>query len=52
MSAYGKSGRATDIARVYRELEASLSEALDADPTGETVALRDKLIGDLRRAQT
>ena len=53
MSAYGKLGRATDIARVYRELEASLSEALDAEPTGETVALRDELIKDLRqRAQT
>jgi DNA-binding SARP family transcriptional activator len=49
MSAYGKLGRATDIARVYRELEATLSEALDAEPTAETVALRDELIGDLRQ---
>jgi DNA-binding SARP family transcriptional activator len=49
MSAYGKLGRATDIVRVYRELEAALSEALDAEPTGETVALRDELIGDLRQ---
>ncbi len=38
MIAYGKLGRATDIARAYRELEATLSEALDAEPTGETVA--------------
>lgn len=53
MIAYGKLGRATDIARVYRELEAALSEALDAEPTGVTVALRDRLIGDLRQgAQT
>jgi pentatricopeptide repeat protein len=53
MSAYGKLGRATDIVRVYRELEAALSEALDAEPTGETVALRDELIKDLRQgAQT
>lgn len=53
MSAYGKLGRATDIARVYRELEATLSEALDAEPTGETVALRDRLIRDLSQgAQT
>jgi len=49
MSAYGKLGRATDTARVYRELEAALTEGLDAEPTGETVALRDKLIRDLRQ---
>jgi site-specific DNA-methyltransferase (adenine-specific) len=36
-----------------RELEAALSEDLDAEPTGETVAFRDELIKDLRqRAQT
>jgi pentatricopeptide repeat protein len=52
MSAYGKLGRATDIARVYRELEATLSEAVNAEPTGETVSLRDELIRDLRQAQT
>ena len=36
--------RATDIQRVYRELEAAPSEGFEAEPTDETTALKDKLI--------
>lgn len=44
MNAYWTLGRVTDIQRVYRELEAALSEGLEAEPTEETIAHRDKLI--------
>ena len=36
-------------ARVYRELEAALSEGLSAEPTQETSDLKDKLLGELTR---
>lgn len=47
MGLYAKLGRATDIQRSYRELEAALSEGLDAEPTEETSQLRDTLIRQL-----
>lgn len=50
MGVYRKLGRATDIQRVYRELEAALSEGLDAEPTGETTALKGSLIRGLTHA--
>jgi len=53
MNVYGKLRRATDIQRVYRELEAALSEGLQAEPTEETTALKDTLIRELTQgAQT
>jgi DNA-binding SARP family transcriptional activator len=47
LATYAKLGRATDIQRVYRELEAALAEDLDAEPTEETAELRKKLIEKL-----
>jgi DNA-binding SARP family transcriptional activator len=44
MNAYRTLGRDTDIQRVYRELEAALSEGLEAEPTEETIAHKDRLI--------
>ena len=36
-----------DINRVYRELEATISDGLDAEPAKEISDLRDKLIQEL-----
>jgi DNA-binding SARP family transcriptional activator len=44
---YGRLRRSIDIQRVYRELEAVLSEGVEAEPTGETTALKDRLIREL-----
>jgi DNA-binding SARP family transcriptional activator len=38
MSIYGRLGRASDIQRIYRELEAALADELDAEPDTETSA--------------
>jgi DNA-binding SARP family transcriptional activator len=51
MSHYARLGRATNIQRAYRELEAALSEGLDAEPTDETAALRKRLIEELTQAR-
>jgi hypothetical protein len=40
-------GDSADIQRVYRELEAALSEGMDAEPTEETAELHKKLIEQL-----
>jgi hypothetical protein len=50
MRLYAKLGRATDIQRAYREPEAGLSEALEAEPTDETTTLKDKLIRELTQS--
>jgi DNA-binding SARP family transcriptional activator len=50
MNLYAKLGRATDIQRAYRELEAALSEGLEAEPTDETTMLKDKLIRELTQS--
>jgi DNA-binding SARP family transcriptional activator len=47
MNAYAKLGRASDIKRVYQELEAALPEGLDAEPAEETLALKVWLLGNL-----
>lgn len=47
---YAKLGRPSDIERAYRELEAALSEGLDAEPSEETAALRKELIRKLRQS--
>jgi DNA-binding SARP family transcriptional activator len=47
MIIFGKLGRASDIQRVYRELEAALSEGLETEPTDETSTLKANLIRDL-----
>lgn len=39
-----------DIHRVFRELEAALSEGLNAEPTNETTMLKDKLIRELTQS--
>lgn len=44
MNAYAKLGRASDIKRVYLELEAALSEGLDAESAQETSDLKDQLL--------
>jgi len=49
MIAYGKLGRATDIARVYRELEATLQKPWMRSRPERPLRLRDRLIGDLRQ---
>jgi hypothetical protein len=41
---------ATDIQRAYRELEAALSEGLEAEPTDETTMLKDKLSRELTQS--
>jgi DNA-binding SARP family transcriptional activator len=52
MTVYGKLSRATDIQRVYRELEAALSEGMDAEPSEETAELHKKLINNFRKEGT
>jgi DNA-binding SARP family transcriptional activator len=44
MLVYGELGRVADVERVYRELEATLSEGLDVEPSDETSAVRDVLL--------
>jgi DNA-binding SARP family transcriptional activator len=44
MSIYGRLGRASEVERIYRQLEAELSDELDAEPDPETSDLRDRLL--------
>jgi DNA-binding SARP family transcriptional activator len=50
MTIYGRLGRASDIKRIYRELEAALSSELDAEPDPETSDLKDRLLKQLRQS--
>jgi DNA-binding SARP family transcriptional activator len=50
MTIYGCLGRASDIKRIYRELEAALSDELDAEPDRETSDLKDRLLKQLRQS--
>lgn len=44
MALYAKLGRRNDVERVYKELEAALSDGLEAEPDPETHALKNRLL--------
>ena len=50
MSFYGRLGRASDIQRIYRDLEAALADGLDAEPDAETSSLKDRLVGPMSQS--
>jgi DNA-binding SARP family transcriptional activator len=50
MSLYAQLGRAADIHRLYRELEALLSDELEAEPDPETSALKHRLLDQLNQS--
>lgn len=50
MSLYGHLGRASDVKRNYRDLEAALADDLDAEPDAETSSLKDRLVGPMRES--
>lgn len=50
MSLYSRLGRASDIQRIYRDLEAALADGLDAEPDAETSSLKDRLVGPMSQS--
>jgi DNA-binding SARP family transcriptional activator len=50
MTIYAQLGRASDIKKIYRELEAALSDELEAEPDAETSDLKERLLKQLRQS--
>jgi DNA-binding SARP family transcriptional activator len=50
MTIYGRLGRASDIQRTYRKLEAALADELEVEPDPETSALKNRLLNQLSQS--